>query len=67
MDHSNYYLYEQAILNRDLAILWASVMVLIPLFGLSALERISQRALRFARWLLIGGFYVSLLALAAVL
>ena len=67
MEHSNYYQYEAAIWDRDLAILWAALIVLIPLFGLTVLERLSQRALRFARWLLIGGFYVSLLALAALL
>lgn len=67
MEHSNYHLYEAAIWNRDLAVLWAALMVLIPFLGLSALEHISQRALQVARWLLIGGYYVSLLALFVVL
>ena len=67
MEHSSYYLYEAAIWNRDLAILWASLFALIPMLGLSALEHISRRALTIARWLLIGGFYVSLLALFVVL
>ncbi len=67
MEHSSYHIYEAAIWNRDLAILWAALLVLVPMFGLTALEHISQRALKVARWLLIVGFYVSLFAFSTIL
>lgn len=62
MEHSNYHLYEAAILYRDQIVLVVALLVLIPQSALLALGKFSQRAAHVACWLFIGGEYVSLAA-----